>query len=237
MKNKVKIGLSVSLTLVAIGLAIFFGIYFTRKNNKDNETGPITSEPSGEETGPITSEPSGEETRTYVEFSNSIRNKCSSNTGNLTFSSTMEKEAQDYADKMKKCGCMSHYLYDGCEGCNSSSSNTSYEQANPSGQNLYMRTTSANLSDEQLYKDAINSWASEGFDGNSTNHYTAMNWASGTTIGCAISSDTGTYQNSPVNYYYVACQYGAPSEIKLPNVNPTKSNLNSQVLCTEPLEV
>ena len=63
-------------------------------------------------------------------------------------------------------------------------------------------------------------------------NYTAMNWASGATIGCAISSDTGTYQNNPVNYYY-----GAPSEIKLPNVNPTESNLNSQVLYTEPLEV
>jgi len=249
-----EIGLTVGLVLL-VSLAIFLGIYFGLKKKETGPAGTIISQPSGEETGPagtiisqpsgeeigpagtIISEPSGEETRDYVEFSNSIRNKCSPNIGNLKFSSTMEKEAQDYADKMKNCGCMSHYLYDGCGGCNSASNNTSYEQANPSGQNLYRRVISKKLSDEELYKDAINSWAGEGFNGNSTNHYTAMNWASATTIGCAISSDTGTYQNNPVNYYYVACQYGAPTELELPNVNPTPSNLNSQVLCTESLEV
>ena len=224
------------LGVCALGLGLGFGLTRKPKSKTDTDTnintGPTTDTDTDTNinTGSTT-------TKNYVNFSNSIRKQCGSNTGSLVFSSEMEKLAQDYANKMKNCNCMSHYLYDGCSGCNGTSENTTYEQTIPSGQNLYKRITSASVSDEQLYKDAINSWAGEGFDGSSTNHYTTMNWTSGTTIGCGIASKPGTYNGMNVNYYYVSCQYGAPSVNELPNVNPTPTNLAKEVLCTKALEI
>jgi hypothetical protein len=145
---------------------------------------------------------------------------------------------------------MTHYLYDGCDGCSPSeenTNNTTYEQNPPSAQNLYMRIRDSRypLTDEQLYIDAINSWTKKGFkfkdnmEDAELNHYTAMNWKSATTVGCAISKDTGTYEETPVNKYYLTCQYGAPSEIELPNIRTSSSgeNIKKNILCTEPLSI
>jgi hypothetical protein len=247
-KSKLKIpwwAITIICILAAIGLG--FGIYFIVKALQNNNT------PSSDIK--TVSSPAGQ--NAVLEMSNQVRSTCgcttniiSSPSGNipsapinedcintvppLTWDDKLEDQAISYSKLMAKCNCMSHYLYNGCDGCNSSSGESTYDQNPESGQNLAKITTVAEnpLSEENIYLTALSGWANEGWNGHSDdlNHYTAMNWKNGTTLGCGISS----VEKGDNITYYVTCQYGADSDENIPNLqNYTHGN----VLCTIPINV
>ena len=247
-KPKLKIpwwAILIILTVVAIGLG--FGIYFILKATKNNNT------PSSDID--TVSSPSGQ--NAVLEMSNQVRSTCgctniiSSPSGNinsaptsqdcvnivppLRWDSKLEEMAISYSKLMAKCNCKSHYLYNGCNGCNSTSGISTYDQNPESGQNLEkINTPSKNpLSEENIYLTAISKWANEGWSSKSSNYlndYTAMNWKNGTTVGCGISS----VEKENIITYYVVCQYGADSDENIPNL---ENYAEENVLCTIPINV
>jgi hypothetical protein len=225
-----------AITLIAIvgGVALGVGLYFIIKairNSKKYQKDIITiSSPEGynyalAQTNLVRSACNAS---IYASPSGIIPSPTPVQIKDLVWDDTLAEMAQKYSEKMAKCNCTSHYLYNGCGGCDSKSGEDTYSQNPESGQNLALVSvpSSNKLSEEQIYQYAINSWSEEGYK-NTLNHYTAMVWKDGTTLGCGIAY----VENDNTNKYYVTCQYGSSND-SIPN---TEGDESENVLCTIPI--